>query len=722
MSDRGALKRSTLAFRHLLEGYWDDGTWVPGDLELVLRGYGIFRDRDWLDRTRLPHLKDDGLTLRDRLENAISALIPALPEGERKAPREALQEATALYIREAAYTWFNRLIALRCLETRVSGIDESIKVKPDYAGRSLRHDRFCRQYPELCQGEDGGLVAFLREVCAEAAKELPLLFDPDSPLTLVAPSPDALQKCVRALSGETVDLTQRSGDRAEGLTDDVFRESDLLGWLYQYWNNEEKDRVFEAAARGKKITGADIIPATCIYTEDYMVRFLVENSLGSLWAEMYPDSRLPERWQYFVRDAERHSSEARPVADLTFLDPACGSGHFLVYAFDLLWDMYREEGRITDPADICRSILERNLYGIDIDERSVQIAAVALYLKAKERAPHFTPRRVNLVAANASMPPDAAQRYLKAHPEDEPLRGVLETIFEGLENVNEVGSLLQIEEQIDRAIEELRKHEVRRANKQTEQLSLLPLLGLPEPGAQGRLDLDMLPPWQEWKQAVLDRLHQQFEREADAKDLSTAIFGAEAEKGLDLIELLSRRYDVVATNPPYMGSKNMGQRLKTYVQRHYAEGKRDLYAAFIQRCLQLARHGGKVAMVTQQSWMFLRSFAELRKGVLEQQTIECLAHLGPRAFEEISGEVVNVALFVLAQAPPAPQHRLWAARLVGPKSAGEKANTVMPGGPRDARLQRVSRSRQERFLSITPVAPLLLASGSVLRAPRRAKR
>ena len=172
---------------------------------------------------------------------------------------------------------------------------------------------------------------------------------------------------------------------------------------------------------------------------------------------------------------------------------------------------------------------------------------------------------------------------------------------------------------------------------------------------------------------MLDRLHKQFQQEADAKDLSTAIFGTEAEKGLDLIELLSRRYDVVAANPPYMGSKNMGPLLKAYVQRHYPEGKRDLYAAFIQRCLQLAKHGGKVAMVTQQSWMFLRSFAELRKGVLEQQTIECLAHLGPRAFEEISGEVVNIALFVLTQAPPAPEHRLWAARLIGPKSAVEKA-------------------------------------------------
>ena len=152
MSDRRALKQSTIAFRHLLEGYRDDGTWVPGDLELVLRGYGIFRDRAWLDPTRLSHLGDEGLTVRHRLKEVIEALIPALPESVQKSTSEALQGATALYIREAAYTWFNRLVALRCLEARVPGVDEAIKVKSDYyAGRSLRHDRFRLQYPELCQ-------------------------------------------------------------------------------------------------------------------------------------------------------------------------------------------------------------------------------------------------------------------------------------------------------------------------------------------------------------------------------------------------------------------------------------------------------------------------------------------------------------------------------------------------------------------------------------------
>jgi hypothetical protein len=682
--DRGTLRRSTLAFRHLLEGYWANNVWVPGDLELVLRQFGIFRDRDWLDPARLPHLGDAGLALRVRLEQAIKSLISSvspLPDHNPQAARDALRKATMLYIREAAYTWFNRLVALRCLEARVPGVDEAIRVKPDYAGRSLRHDRFCRQHPELCQGEDGGLVAFLRHICAEVARELPLLFDPDSPFMLVTPSSDALQKCVRALSGEAIALTQSGRDRVEGLTNELFREPELLGWVYQYWNAEEKDRVFEAAARGTKIEGPDIIPATCIYTEEYMVRFLVENSLGALWAELHPHSKLPEQWQYFVRERSPVASLSRSeeaevrvsaISDVTFLDPSCGSGHFLVYAFDLLWEMYQEEGRITEPAEICRAILERNLYGADIDERAVQLAAVSLYLKAKERAPRFTPRKVNLVAASASVPSDAVSRYLETHSQDEPLRGVLEAIFAGLENASEVGSLLQVEEQLERALKDLQRREARRTSGGAQQGSMLPLLGLPNPSMQGPNSLDMHSAWEAWKQAVLERLHQQFQEEAQATDLSTAIFGTQAEKGLDLLELLARRYDVVATNPPYMGSKSMGARLKAYVQRHYAAGKRDLYAAFIQRCLQLAKPGGRVAMVTQQSWMFLRSFAELRKDILEHRRIECLAHLGARAFEEISGEVVNVVLFVFCCRQPSPEHRLWAARLVGPKSPTEK--------------------------------------------------
>jgi SAM-dependent methyltransferase len=397
---------------------------------------------------------------------------------------------------------------------------------------------------------------------------------------------------------------------------------------------------------------------------------------------MRPDSRLADNWEYFVRGADRAPVSKKPVAEISFLDPACGSGHFLIEAFELLYAMYLEEGALTEPADICASILERNLYGIDIDERAVQIAALALVMTAKEKAPDFAPRRVNLVATNIRVPgKERLEAFLRKHPEDAPLKPALLAIFEGLAHADEIGSLLQLEEPVDQDLRSLRAT-FEAAGAPPEQQALWVELQKP---VQGRLPVGV-PTYEAWKEGVISRLRDHFDAEAHARDLAAAFFGEAAGKGLSLVDLLARRYDVVAANPPYMGSKNMGPVLKKFVERHFAPGKRDLYAAFILRCLQLAADGGRVAMVTQQSWMFLRSFADLRAldeekhrkaprafaGALRATTIEALAHLGPRAFGEIGGEVVNIALFVVAKAEPSAAHRLTAFRLVGPKSPVEK--------------------------------------------------
>lgn len=178
--------------------------------------------------------------------------------------------------------------------------------------------------------------------------------------------------------------------------------------------------------------------------------------------------------------------------------------------------------------------------------------------------------------------------------------------------------------------------------------------------------------WEQWKRELLRGLQEEFDRQARSDDLGQRFFGKDTAKGVSLVEALGRRHDAVVTNPPYAGSKNLSPRLKAFVEREYKEGKRDLYAAFIQRCRDFAWRGRYVGMVTQQSWLFLRSFAALRKDVLERTAVATLAHLGPRAFEEIGGEVVNIALFTLRTVPPEPEHRIVAFRLVGPKSPGEK--------------------------------------------------
>jgi len=346
--------------------------------------------------------------------------------------------------------------------------------------------------------------------------------------------------------------------------------------------------------------------------------------------------------------------------------------------------MYEEEGDVTNPEELCESILSHNLYGIDIDERAIQITALALYMKAKEKAPHFRPNCINLVATNIhpAAETDHLSVFLAKHAEDEPLQNTLRKIFESLRHADELGSLLQLEEPVEKEFRFLKARDDEDKSGSDKQKILFKELETPE---QQHLPLGVLS-YEVWKDNLLARLKAHFQEEFASSDFSSRFFGEAAGKGLSLFDFLSRRYDVVATNPPYMGSKNMGLVVKRYVEKYFPSGKRDLYAAFILRCLELAKpETGRVAMVTQQSWMFLRSFADLRavdeeklkkaggfKGILRETSIETLAHLGPGAFGEISGEVVNIVLFTLAKNAPAGDHRLTAFRLIGPKSPEEK--------------------------------------------------
>jgi hypothetical protein len=655
------LKSIVLNLRHILEGRYDGaGEWHSGDLEERLAALGVRRDREALPREHLTHLSEED----QRARQIVDAFIQS-----HSTSGQSRKEAIHEFIQEAAYTWANRLIALRCMEAREL-IDEIILQKENYGGRSLKHHRLARQNPETCMGEDDGLYAVLFAEFADRAEELPLVFHPNEPVIALKPGVAALKKCIRLLSAP----------------DEIFTAPDALGWAYQYWNTEEKDRVFAKirTVKGAKIAKLDIIPVTQLYTEPYMVKFLVQNSLGALWMSMHPDSRLCESWEYDVRNADRTPAEKKPLKQISFLDPCAGSGHFLLEAFDLLFAMYEEEGELESPAEICEAILNHNLYGIDIDERAIQIAAMALYMKAKEKAPDFRPKRINLVATNIH--PDAETDHLTAflakHPEDQPFENALRLIFHSLRHADELGTLLQIEEPVEREFRFLKALDDENKSGSPKQRPLFQDLEKP---AQQQLPLGVMS-YEEWKSGLLSRLNDHFQAEFSSADFSSRFFGEAAGKGLSLFDFLSRRYDVVATNPPYMGSKNMGPVVKRYVENHFTSGKRDLYAAFILRCLELAKpETGRVAMVTQQSWMFLRSFADLRaldeeklktatgfKGILRETSIEALAHLGPGAFGEISGEVVNIVLFTLAKKEPANNHRMTAFRLIGPKSPGEK--------------------------------------------------
>ncbi len=653
-----------------------DGTKVRGDLDRELERIGV--------------LPDGRVQPIDVLPNATPAEVRAheaagrfLTEARRQS--RPVAQARAEYVEQAAYSWINRLVALRALEARqlVSG---TLCPSEDYGGVSEAIYLLAQTNPARVAASDGGWWEVVEQACAAQAQALPGLFSAGDPVMTLRPSVSALRRCVERIGHGPTSTTPEE-------TDTAFADPDAIGWAYQFYQEEAKATAFASFKAGKKADSrATIAAATQLFTEPYMVKWLLENSLGRSYHEIYPDSALPARWAYYIRPtAERPLGQPAPTVGslemLTVLDPCVGSGHFLREAFDLLAAMYRECHPEWETRQIVETILRHHLHGIDIDPRAVQLAALTLYLRALEllrdeaRArrrpmPTWTPTQINLATTPSGLDDTTLERHLTRHPEDRPLRPLLERIFASLGQAELLGSLLRPGAEIDAAIAKLQ------APRQTN------LFDTPntDTGDLARRDPTAL------KQLVLDQVAQSFHDEAASADPADALFGREAERGVRLLQILDRKYAVVVTNPPYMGSKNMPDLLKKYVEQHYNAGKRDLYAAFILRCLNLCLPGGRVAMVTQQSWMFLRSFAELRAvpderlaeaqkqreftGLLRETRLEGVAHLGEFAFEESAAAGAFAVLFTLSNAPPFADHRLTAFRLVGLKSAAEKAKLL----------------------------------------------
>lgn len=567
------------------------------EIENRLDNIGIYIDKEWKDGRSLTHLKKEELENRKR--------VGAFIKREEKIGLDQ-KKATSEFIKEASYTWINRLLGLKCMECR-GLIEEVITIRPEYGGRSKRHRDFREKNPDRAAEADDGLTTCLFSAFEEVTEEIKVLFDPKNEYSLVIPRYTTLKKAIEKINKE--------------LDYNTYREDEFLGWVYQYFNSREKDRVFEEVrTKKKKISGSDIINVTQLYTEKYMVRFLVENSLGAIWMEMYPDSQLCNKWEYFVKDPNNSRRETKPVKEIKFLDPAGGSGHFQLYAFDLFYDMYLEEGII--PKDqIPEFILLYNLHGIDIDLRAIQLSALGLYMKAKSKNPDMKVQHMNLVSADAIMLDSAIlEEFLQEFKDDETAQELIKTIWQGLENVRELGSLLKVEEQIDEVIK-------RQKDKR------LDFFG--EGNGKG---------WEQWKRDLLAALKRYYEKAAQTFDINKQMFASEACKGVQLLDLLEQRYDVVATNPPYMSNKNMGTNLSNGLKLFYKNNS-DLYAAFIERNLQLLSLSGYIGMITQQSFMFINTFEKLRKLILNNCSIRIMIHLGPHAFEDIGGEKVNNTMF-----------------------------------------------------------------------------
>ena len=592
----------------------------------------------------------------------------------RKKEKDSNYATAYKYIlEEVAYTWFNRLIAIRFMEVndylpshiRVLS-SESGKIEPDLVTTpfdaelsftSAEEETVLRLKNENKLDELFRLL-FIKQ-CNALNEILPALFEKTSDYTELL-----LNLSVVDQEGVVYHLTHDIPEQDFDITHPdengkIQGQVEIIGWLYQYYNTEPKSAAF---AKNGKITKEEIPAVTQLFTPDWIVRYMVENSLGRIFIDkrkeqgVFADGLAPEEmtwdeieakrianeeeiagqmgWKYYLPEAAQtqevrqqldeiqKQSEYKDVRDIKVIDPCMGSGHILVYAFDVLMQMYENDGY--SQRDAAQCILEHNLFGLDIDDRAAQLAYFAVMMKARQYDRRIFSRGIqpHVYAIAESNDIDTFTRDYFAN-NDPKLKTALDSIMSDLHDAKEYGSILTVAP-VDFSALYARAEEVQNDISLYRESALNTILPL-----------------------------------------------------IRVADVLAQQYDVVVTNPPYMGSGNMDARLSEYVKKHYPDSKSDLFAVFIERCGQMTGKNRYQAMITQHAWMFLSSFEKLRAKLLPKDTVN-MAHLGPRAFEEIGGEVVQTTSFVMRNSHIADDKGTYC-RLIDPTTQQGKEDMFLAG-------------------------------------------
>lgn len=578
--------------------------------------------------------------------------LPALADPEKRATYNQLRrfledeysagmsqnEAVDKLVKEVAFTHLNRLVAFKMMETRKL-IRETVSRGPDSNGFKF----YLAEHRDKERLWRGGNVerayrSFLIWQAAQISEEVRILFEPEDLVSQLFPRAAALMDILEMINSS--DLTA------------AWSADETIGWIYQYFNEPELQAAFGAVSKGAKFEAEDIASATQLFTPRWIVRFLVENTLGRLWIQMHPDTILKERLPYLVPSSNDVPFEPlRPVKDITLMDPACGSMHFGLVAFDLFAEMYREElmrkgqegwpeePSVASEGEIPASIIKNNLFGIDIDLRSIQLSALTLYLKAKSLNPDVQLSEHNLACADIlTLDGGKLGAFLREMDFRRPIyERLMRNLWEKLQDIRQLGSLLRLERDL-RTLIEAEKERYEREGRQFDMFRDLSE-EFEEEAAEERY-------WEILSRQMIEGLeHFAIDQAEDGRD--ERFFTGEALKGLRILDLLLRRYDVVVTNPPYMSRRKMNKTLADLIAQEYPEGKGDLYAAFILRNLELVRERGWVGMLTMHSFMFISSYEKLRRSISDEAAIQTMAHLGPGLFATGNPGTLQTTSFVL---------------------------------------------------------------------------
>lgn len=535
-------------------------------------------------------------------------LLSSTEKKQRAALIEQIKEkGYEQVMEEVAYTWFNRFSALRFMEvngylpTRVRVFtDENNAFKPQILTEAIHMELdgldMEKVYAYKKANNDDELYKYLLITqCNALNSVLPGMFQKIADYTELL-FPDNLLR-----EGSVVQ------QMIELIPEEDWKDAvQIIGWLYQYYNSEKKDDVFAALKKNVKITKENIPAATQLFTPDWIVRYMVENSLGRLWVEGHPNDELKSQWKYYLEEAEQEpdiqaqlTSIRKEYAALTpdqlkVIDPCSGSGHILAYMFDVLMQIYESYGYTTREA--VASIVENNIYGLDIDDRAAQLAYFEVMMKACQYDKRFLRRKVQphvyFIVESNHVDSNVVDYFCNG---DAKLKEAMDAIIRELHDAKEYGSIITVSQQ-------------------------------------------------DWE-ALYARFNE-IEQESIFSIYTDAAL--ELKRMVQVAETLAQKYDVVVTNPPYMGSrKGMNPKLKKFVEKNYPDSKSDLYTCFIEKSLDLAGSDRFIGLVTQQSFMFTDDYKELRTKLIKNNTFTNMIHLGADAFPEINGEVVQTSAFVL---------------------------------------------------------------------------
>ncbi len=639
----------------------------------------------------------------------------------QKLKEEIANTSREQVIEKVAYTWFNRFMALRFMDANGYNTPAILTSANGYTLPEILQEAKSGQVPDDWQLDrtrlndllDGRTAAtepqtdaykmLIVAACNHWHEAMPFMFERISDYTELL-LPDDL-------------LSERSviADIRNAMTAEDCQQEEIIGWLYQFYIAEKKDEVFAGLAKNQKITPENIPAATQLFTPRWIVCYMVENTIGKIWLAFKPDSNLRQKMPYFIEaqgEAAPLPEDFTGIKDLRFIDPCMGSGHVLVYAFELLYHIYEEEGY--NASEIPNLILQNNIFGTDIDPRAAQLAAFALTMRARRAHSRFlrrpTPPQVmaleniafskeeqnsivtlmmtdyyqGLKKKNADIATSHLWKSLKDAAKKEKY-DLQDDAFEQLGDAfKSLCDVRNIARYVEKYVEKGREPFDFKVTEiiENELLHLHIIHRTIHHANEFSVHFDTLNQFTNFGSLIVpDENFLYFLQKKEnmlhgTQDIFEQAFAQKLQLAIAQFLALRQKYHCVVTNPPYMGGKGMNDDIKDFVQTNFPRSKADLMACFMERTMHMTSENGLMAMINQHSWMFLESYEDLRKKMINTFDINNIVHLGARTFAEISGEVVQSVAFVVCNAK-STNHKIISFRLVSYKDANSKESMFL---------------------------------------------